>query len=168
LFAYRSSIAPNKRAVGEEGLAPSEIPRDKRDSGFGTDESNPETSNCLGSDGSAIVATCSHRHRDETATLGGVIDVHLFRRFATADAGTRQGASAQSVRSTTEGAIMSNDTSRPVGSPRYNYLTRPTVVLSGSHGTISGIAINDRLDDDGQPIYGRTSGDDSQVDPTRC
>ena len=51
---------------------------------------------------------------------------------------------------------MSHPTPRPMGSPRYNYVTRPTVVLPGSHGTIAGTAINDWLDDAGQPIYGRT------------
>ncbi|WP_454788385.1 hypothetical protein [Mycolicibacterium lutetiense] len=32
---------------------------------------------------------------------------------------------------------------------------RPTVTLPGSHGTVSGTAVNDWLDDDGKPIYGR-------------
>ncbi|MGW4099900.1 MULTISPECIES: hypothetical protein [unclassified Mycobacterium] len=31
---------------------------------------------------------------------------------------------------------------------------RPTVTLPGSHGTVSGTAVNDWLDDDGNPIYG--------------
>ena len=34
------------------------------------------------------------------------------------------------------------------------YEDRPTAVLPGSHGTVTGTAINDWLDDDGQPIYG--------------
>ena len=33
------------------------------------------------------------------------------------------------------------------------YEDRPTAVLPGSHGTVTGTAINDWLDDDGQPIY---------------
>ncbi|MHA3023757.1 hypothetical protein ACXPWS_26245 [Mycobacterium sp. BMJ-28] len=32
--------------------------------------------------------------------------------------------------------------------------TRPTVTLPGSHGTVSGTAVNDWLDDDGNPIEG--------------
>lgn len=50
---------------------------------------------------------------------------------------------------------MTNDPRRN-GEPRYrgDYITRPTVVLPGSRGTISGTAVNDWLDDDGKPIYG--------------
>ena len=33
--------------------------------------------------------------------------------------------------------------------------TRPTVTLPGSHGTVSGTAVNDWVDDDGNPIYGQ-------------
>jgi len=33
------------------------------------------------------------------------------------------------------------------------YEDRPTAVLPGSDGTVTGTAINDWLDDDGQPIY---------------
>lgn len=33
--------------------------------------------------------------------------------------------------------------------------TRPTVVLPGSGGTVSGTAVNDWIDDEGKPIYGR-------------
>ncbi|OMB88209.1 hypothetical protein [Mycolicibacterium conceptionense] len=32
--------------------------------------------------------------------------------------------------------------------------SRPTVTLPGSHGTVSGTAVNDWVDDDGNPIYG--------------
>jgi hypothetical protein len=32
---------------------------------------------------------------------------------------------------------------------------RPTVVLPGSDGTVAGTAINDWLDDEGNPIYGK-------------
>ncbi|MFV8166702.1 hypothetical protein ACNQVK_32130 [Mycobacterium sp. 134] len=32
--------------------------------------------------------------------------------------------------------------------------TRPTVTLPGSNGTVSGTAVNDWLDEDGNPIYG--------------
>ena len=32
------------------------------------------------------------------------------------------------------------------------YEDRPTVVLPGSHGTVSGTAVNDWLDEDGNPI----------------
>lgn len=32
--------------------------------------------------------------------------------------------------------------------------TRPTVTLPGSHGTVSGTAVNDWIDEDGKPIYG--------------
>jgi hypothetical protein len=33
---------------------------------------------------------------------------------------------------------------------------RPTAVLPGSGGTVTGTAVNDWLDDDGKPIYGRS------------
>lgn len=44
------------------------------------------------------------------------------------------------------------------------YEDRPTVVLPGSDGAVSGTAVNDWLDDDGQPIYGNDnkSGDDAE------
>lgn len=32
---------------------------------------------------------------------------------------------------------------------------RPTAVLPGSDGTVTGTAVNDWLDDDGKPIYGQ-------------
>ncbi|AQT80050.1 hypothetical protein B1R94_13435 [Mycolicibacterium litorale] len=35
------------------------------------------------------------------------------------------------------------------------YEDRPTAVLPGSGGTVTGTAVNEWLDDDGQPIYGR-------------
>jgi hypothetical protein len=34
------------------------------------------------------------------------------------------------------------------------YEDRPTAVLPGSDRTVTGTAVNDWLDDDGQPIYG--------------
>lgn len=34
---------------------------------------------------------------------------------------------------------------------------RPTSVLPGSHGTVSGTVISDWLDDDGKPIYNKDS-----------
>ncbi len=37
---------------------------------------------------------------------------------------------------------------------------RPTVTLPGSGGTVSGTAINDWVDDDGKPIYGRSDRDE--------
>ena len=37
--------------------------------------------------------------------------------------------------------------------------SRPTAILPGSHGTVSGTAVNDWLDDDGKPIYGRRDGE---------
>ena len=44
------------------------------------------------------------------------------------------------------------------------YEDRPTAVLPGSHGTVTGTAINDWLDDDGQPIYANDnkSGEDAE------
>ena len=33
--------------------------------------------------------------------------------------------------------------------------TRPTVELPGSNGTVTGTAVNDWLDDDGNPRYGK-------------
>ncbi|WP_029110661.1 hypothetical protein [Mycobacterium sp. URHD0025] len=37
---------------------------------------------------------------------------------------------------------------------------RPTVTLPGSGGTVSGTAVNDWVDDDGNPIYGRPEHDE--------
>ncbi|HEX5144055.1 MAG TPA: hypothetical protein VFW21_09310 [Mycobacterium sp.] len=37
------------------------------------------------------------------------------------------------------------------------YDERPTAVLPGSHNTVTGTAINDWLDDDGNPKWGNTS-----------
>ncbi|HNM83131.1 MAG: hypothetical protein U0Q20_10740 [Mycobacterium sp.] len=37
------------------------------------------------------------------------------------------------------------------------YEDRPTAVLPGSHGTVSGTAVNDWLDEDGKPKYGNES-----------
>ena len=44
------------------------------------------------------------------------------------------------------------------------YEDRPTAVLPGSDGTVTGTAINDWLDDDGQPIYANDnkSGEDAE------
>jgi type IV secretory pathway VirD2 relaxase len=41
------------------------------------------------------------------------------------------------------------------------YDERPTAVLPGSDRTVTGTAVNDRLDDDGKPIYGR----DNKLEP---
>ncbi len=54
---------------------------------------------------------------------------------------------------------MSEETQRTVKVPRYNWITRPTVVLPGSRGTISGTAINDWIGEDGQSIYSRVKVD---------
>jgi hypothetical protein len=37
--------------------------------------------------------------------------------------------------------------------------TRPTVVLPGSGGTVSGTAVSDWVDDEGNPIYGKPKQD---------
>jgi hypothetical protein len=37
----------------------------------------------------------------------------------------------------------------------YDSDDRPTVVLPGSHGTVSGTAVSEWLDDDGNPKYGK-------------
>ncbi len=42
------------------------------------------------------------------------------------------------------------------------YDDRPTAVLPGSHGTISGTAINEWLDEDGQPKYGKEGSEPSK------
>ena len=42
------------------------------------------------------------------------------------------------------------------------YDDRPTAVLPGSHGTISGPAINEWLDEDGQPKYGKEGSEPSK------
>ena len=36
-----------------------------------------------------------------------------------------------------------------------SYEDRPTAVLPGSHNTVTGTAVNDWLDDEGKPIYGK-------------
>lgn len=36
---------------------------------------------------------------------------------------------------------------------------RPTVTLPGSNGTVSGTAVNDWVDDEGNPIYGEPGQD---------
>lgn len=42
------------------------------------------------------------------------------------------------------------------------YEERPTAVLPGSNGTVTGTAVNDWLDDDGNPIYGRDNNIDDR------
>jgi hypothetical protein len=37
--------------------------------------------------------------------------------------------------------------------------TRPTVTLPGTGGTVSGTAVSDWVDDEGNPIYGRSEKD---------
>jgi len=44
------------------------------------------------------------------------------------------------------------------------YDDRPTAVLPGSHNTVTGTAINDWLDEDGNPKWGRESGADTPSD----
>ncbi|BBY84407.1 hypothetical protein [Mycolicibacterium tokaiense] len=39
------------------------------------------------------------------------------------------------------------------------YEDRPTAVLPGSHNTVTGTAVNDWLDDDGNPKYGKAESD---------
>jgi hypothetical protein len=41
------------------------------------------------------------------------------------------------------------------------YDDRPTAVLPGSHGTVTGTAINDWLDDDGNPKFGKDEKPDT-------
>lgn len=40
------------------------------------------------------------------------------------------------------------------------YEDRPTAVLPGSHNTVTGTAVNDWLDDDGNPKYNKDSTKD--------
>ena len=42
------------------------------------------------------------------------------------------------------------------------YEDRPTAVLPGSHNTVTGTAINDWLDEDGNPKYGQDQAPDSE------
>ncbi|WP_197382220.1 hypothetical protein [Mycolicibacterium mengxianglii] len=42
------------------------------------------------------------------------------------------------------------------------YEDRPTAVLPGSHNTVTGTAVNDWLDDDGNPKYSDSSKQDGQ------
>jgi hypothetical protein len=44
------------------------------------------------------------------------------------------------------------------------YEDRPTLVLPGSGGAISGTAVNDWVDEDGNPKYGDESGDNRSGD----
>ncbi|OBG80496.1 hypothetical protein A5699_10690 [Mycobacterium sp. E802] len=37
--------------------------------------------------------------------------------------------------------------------------SRPTAVLPGSGGTVSGTAVNDWVDDEGKPVYGQDDND---------
>jgi hypothetical protein len=48
----------------------------------------------------------------------------------------------------------------------YDEDDRPTVVLPGSHGTVSGTAVSDWLDDDGNPKYGKNSTDGAAQEET--
>lgn len=41
----------------------------------------------------------------------------------------------------------------------YNTDDRPTVVLPGSHGTVSGTAVSEWVDENGNPKYGHVDGD---------
>ncbi len=41
------------------------------------------------------------------------------------------------------------------------YEDRPTAVLPGSHNTVTGTAVNDWLDDDGNPKYGKAESEQS-------
>ncbi|MCV7229757.1 hypothetical protein [Mycolicibacterium komossense] len=43
------------------------------------------------------------------------------------------------------------------------YEDRPTVALPGSHGTVSGTAIGEWLDDDGNPKWGK--GEQPEAEP---
>lgn len=43
--------------------------------------------------------------------------------------------------------------------------TRPTIVMPGTGGTLSGTAVNDWIDDDGNPRYG-DEGDKKSTDTT--
>lgn len=45
---------------------------------------------------------------------------------------------------------------------RFRYLNRPTVVLPGTHGTVSGTAINDWLDENGQSKFARGEQPDDE------
>lgn len=44
------------------------------------------------------------------------------------------------------------------------YEDRPTAVLPGSDGTVTGTAINEWLDDDGNPIYGNDNNSGASED----
>ncbi|WP_157516985.1 hypothetical protein [Mycobacterium sp. MS1601] len=39
------------------------------------------------------------------------------------------------------------------------YEDRPTAVLPGSHNTVTGTAVNDWLDDDGNPKFGKSDSE---------
>ena len=42
------------------------------------------------------------------------------------------------------------------------YEDRPTAVLPGSHNTVTGTAVNEWLDDDGNPKYGKDEQPDTE------
>lgn len=42
--------------------------------------------------------------------------------------------------------------------------TRPTVTMPGTGGTVSGTAVSDWLDDEGNPIYGKQDQDKADRD----
>jgi hypothetical protein len=48
---------------------------------------------------------------------------------------------------------------------RFRYLNRPTVVLPGTHGTVSGTAINDWLDENGQSKFATQDSQRSEDSP---
>jgi hypothetical protein len=47
------------------------------------------------------------------------------------------------------------------------YEDRPTAVLPGSHNTVTGTAVNDWLDDDGNPKYGKDEKPESDSPATQ-
>jgi hypothetical protein len=61
---------------------------------------------------------------------------------------------------TTEQDSGSEDSPENIGSYEDN---RPTSVLPGSDGTVSGTAVSDWLDDDGKPIYNKDSKEEDST-----
>jgi hypothetical protein len=65
-----------------------------------------------------------------------------------------QGPSRPSHEDSADDAQLSDEGQEEVHQMVEAYEDKPTVTLAGSHGTISGTAINEWIDDEGSPKFG--------------
>ena len=75
-------------------------------------------------------------------------------------AGQDENQQADKGRQTAEKPEPDEDDKRKAAEMMKAYEDRPTLVLPGSGGTISGTAVNDWLDEDGNPKYNNAVPDD--------